>query len=531
MKSLITGKLTRIYLAFFIFLGFFLSNQAGAKEFQIYGHRALGMGGAGVAAVRDVTAIYWNPAVQGFFKKDMEDAALEKEYSQKGGAFNIQAGVQQFESFGDLYTRLDGIPIDEIMDDPLGYVFDGSNGLYLPNWDHVYDFVETYSVLEDFQADNPGINISISSGIMGNYGNFGIGVIGLGSVSSTIAPELQNVGPFDSPAAGTFAKSLIVDPVNHPAPGTTSYFDAAEINEMTQTIVNDPDPLNTWTPSEAQAYLDLADYYLDLNGTTLSRENLKKAIILFAQKMEHGSISDNTSAIVGQGAIIGEIPLSYGYAINEYLSVGANLKFMYAQTYSTRITVDNIEDDDYSSDVIDNKDTAYNFGLDIGLYGRWKKLRAGLLARNLNAPSFDFPALKGDPEEIDKEMKKSFRVEPQIRMGLAYLPFDSLVIAADFDLTNNKTFFGHLPNGGHQSSQNMSLGLEWTPIKVLSLRAGCYRNMHDDSIPIVLTAGLGLNLWAFHMDIGAAAATSQDKIEDVSYPTAAQVGLSFSLLF
>src|SRR3990172_9457351 len=43
--------------------------MAQAVQFSIVGPRALGMGGANVAAVNDSTAVYWNPAALAHFKK------------------------------------------------------------------------------------------------------------------------------------------------------------------------------------------------------------------------------------------------------------------------------------------------------------------------------------------------------------------------------------------------------------------------------------------------------------------------------
>ncbi len=520
MKFLKSVNAFRFYLALFICLGLLLPLQAGAREFQIYGIRALGMGGAGVAAVRDATAIYWNPAVQGYFN-NREDDELKKEYPKGGGSFNFQVGVQQFEAFGDLYTQIEDLDIEEIMDGPADYLFPGGLGT-IPDFEHMVQYGEVISTLTEFLTNNPGVDVSLVSGIIGNYGNYGLGIIGFGEVSSTVSPDLDNIGIYDTNAD----RVTTVAALSVATGGATGFFSPAERAQLAQTISN----YSLWTPTGAANYVNTADSaFFGAGG--IDKADAKEAITLFAQAVSAESFENNESAIVGQGAVIGEIPLSYGYAINQYLSVGANLKFIYAYTYSTRITLDEAEDGDYIEEVIDNTDTAYSFGIDLGIYCRWKQLRAGLLARNLNAPSFDFPSPVGVPEPVDALMKTSFRLEPQIRLGLAYLPFDSLVLAVDVDLTGNETFFGQLPGGGDHTSQNVSFGLEWTPIDFLSLRAGCYRNMQSDSIPIVLTGGLGLNLWALHLEIGAASSTAQDEIEEVAYPTAANVGLSFSLSF
>ena len=199
---------------------------------------------------------------------------------------------------------------------------------------------------------------------------------------------------------------------------------------------------------------------------------------------------------------------------------------MYAYTYSTQLRLAEIDEDTYIEDVLDNKNTDYNFGVDLAVYGRWKRLRAGILARNVNAPKFDLP----QPTINIQGLRKNLRLNPQVRLGLAYLLLDNLIMAMDVDLTKNKTFFGMLP-GVESYSQKVHFGIEWTPFTPISLRAGLYRNMSNDEIPIVITAGLGINIWSFHMDIGAAASTTRDKVEGVEWPTEGNVGLSFSLIF
>ena len=111
----------RFFLCVLVLLGAQAFTHVQAQEFHIYGMRALGMGGAGVAAVRDVTSIYWNPAAQGFFEKEQSD--VEAEYSRSGGILGLQAGLRQHEEFGAHVDRVIELGIEDLADDPVGFLF------------------------------------------------------------------------------------------------------------------------------------------------------------------------------------------------------------------------------------------------------------------------------------------------------------------------------------------------------------------------------------------------------------------------
>jgi len=497
----------------------FFSAQALAQEFQIYGLRALGMGGAGVAATRDSTAIYWNPAVQGFFKKDNEE--MKAEYSTAGGMFSIQVGLEQTESFGDQLSMINDLDIDELKKDPEAYLLSGPGGT--PNFARVTEYKEVIDVLTEFLLKNPGVRVSMASGLLTSYRNFGLGVISLGEVGATVVPDLINTGIYETNAERA-TQVATLSALSVPSGG---FFTAGERALLVQAVVNTNPAL--WNSTGAGNYVDFADSSFS-TVPVVNKADAMEAVVLLAQGISAQSFETNNSAAVGQGAVIGEVPVSFGWAFNDYVSVGCNLKLIYAYSYSTKFFVSDEEEDDYLEEIMDNTESAFNFGLDLGVYGRWKGLRAGLLARNLNSPTFDFADPDPEKKLMEPILKSSFRLNPQVRLGLAYLILDNLIVAADFDLTENETFFGNLPGPDH-SSQLISFGLEYTPVKPISLRIGCYQNIKDDTIPVVLTGGLGLNLWAFHMDIGASMSTETDEFEGTEWPTSANVGLSFSLHF
>ncbi len=65
------------------------------------------------------------------------------------------------------------------------------------------------------------------------------------------------------------------------------------------------------------------------------------------------------------------------------------------------------------------------------------------------------------------------------------------------DVTSNKTFIPGV------KSQVLSLGAEQTIFsEFLSLRLGAFKNMQDAGTPFTPTAGLGLRIFAFRLDVG-----------------------------
>jgi hypothetical protein len=126
------------------------------------------------------------------------------------------------------------------------------------------------------------------------------------------------------------------------------------------------------------------------------------------------------------------------------------------------------------------------FGIDVGaIYRPSSWLRFGLVAKDINQPTFDAP---GGGE---------LKLGPQVRGGVAINPYSSLTLTADVDATSNKTFVPGV------KSQVLSLGAEQTIFsEFLSFRLGAFKNMKDAGTPFTPTAGLGLRIFAFRMDVG-----------------------------
>jgi hypothetical protein len=141
------------------------------------------------------------------------------------------------------------------------------------------------------------------------------------------------------------------------------------------------------------------------------------------------------------------------------------------------------------------------FALDVGMlkeFGVWK---LGLVAKNLIPGRSKY----GNTGE-------DFRIEPQVRMGLAYQSRRA-ILELDIDLTENQKV------GFDSPTQIAALGWEYRPWRWIALRAG-YRQNLTGTEAAYSSGGLGLLIGGVYLDV---AAYSGDEGEGV----AAQLGVQF----
>jgi hypothetical protein len=195
-------------------------------------------------------------------------------------------------------------------------------------------------------------------------------------------------------------------------------------------------------------------------------------------------------SLAGQMALLGfearQVAFSYAYAFSDKtFSIGVTGKIIQGATYNGSTTLTGGTDvsitDNFGKAAISTA-----FGIDVGaIYRPSSWLRFGLVAKDLNQPTFDAPG--------GGELKLS----PQVRGGVAVNPYSSLTLTADVDATSNKTFVPGI------KSQVLSLGVEQTIFsEFMSFRLGAFKNMKDAGTPFTPTAGLGFRLYAFRLDVG-----------------------------
>ena len=224
------------------------------------------------------------------------------------------------------------------------------------------------------------------------------------------------------------------------------------------------------------------------------------------------AMNNGLSYVQAKGIVVGEVPLAYGY--NFALSggdvmVGGAVKYMQGVTYTQKMKIDN-SGTASSSEKLDK--TTSSFGVDLGLaYQPYfsKNLTLALVAKDINTPEFKF--VDGTKVKLD----------PMVRAGLAYNIFQSLEVAADIDLTKNKT----LVSG--TDSQMFGGGLNYHPVSWFSIRGGAMQNLDaKDKAGIIYTAGLGFGLKWLQVDLSGQMASKTTTVEGTSYPEYAKINLA-----
>lgn len=97
--------------------------------------------------------------------------------------------------------------------------------------------------------------------------------------------------------------------------------------------------------------------------------------------------------------------------------------------------------------------TSSRLDADLGVMGTFRNLKAGLTVRNLTEPEFEAPA------------GARLQLERQVRAGIAVMPVDGWLLAADLDLLRTTGPLG-------LASRDLAVGLEGRAARRLVVRAG-----------------------------------------------------------
>lgn len=197
--------------------------------------------------------------------------------------------------------------------------------------------------------------------------------------------------------------------------------------------------------------------------------------------------------INGQLALRGlearQAAFSYAYAFaDRTFSIGVTGKVIQGAAYNGTANIQGSNGDvGVVTDNLGKAKTSTAFGIDVGaMYRPSSWLRMGIVAKDINKPSFD-----------TQTAGQQFKLDPQVRGGVAVNPWETLTLTADMDVISNRTLTPGV------KSQVLSVGAEQTIFsEMFSLRAGAFKNTADANSYITPTAGFGLRLWALRADVG-----------------------------
>ncbi len=202
------------------------------------------------------------------------------------------------------------------------------------------------------------------------------------------------------------------------------------------------------------------------------------------------NIVNNTSQVLIDALQANQYAISYShFVLPEKLYAGISLKMISGTTYYHDLAVLDpdieIEKDDLTKNSKDSQKFSCDFGL-IAIPLDW--LHIGLVGKDINKPEFN-----------SKRPGYKIPVKPQYRAGVAFMPERSFTVALDLDLTENDSYFDH----GYKE-RDIAIGLEKSILnELLAFRVGAFKNIAESGTNSVFTAGLGLRIKAFRMDLGA----------------------------
>jgi len=476
------------------------STVVSAAEFRSSTVRALGMGGSNVASTNGVDATYWNPAAYGFFGESDDSAEAKavdnSRLSEKswGMDLGIDAGGKAFGPLDKNTTILKSLVAPSSIQ---------TTNLTGASVGQTIAKVAAFSNgIASLDPSPMGVGAFADGGTGVRIGSYGINVRGSLDVGGTVIVDNHN-------AKLDVFSALVNVPLVPGAPSTVSpllgtvYFDDVQRQDMYQGLISSAGGL---TGPEAVAVIAAyeASFTPGAAGAQVAADNLITAATA------PGDITKNATKWALRGALIKEFGITYGHAINDRLSIGGVLKYMQAELF------------DYQTDILATTgntatsnngatETSTGFGLDLGVMYRVPSYQFGLTVRNINAPSFTYSATS-----------YTYKMDPQAKVGAAWMPSDEFTLEAGYDLTENK---GVVET---DKTQYWNLGFEWDAWRILALRAGAYQNMSQSDVGLVTTAGLGINMWAVRLDLAGAISSKKVTFEGKSVPAYAMASLALS---
>lgn len=514
-----------------------LAGTAFAAEFQPMG--ALGMGGAGVARTTNAMAGYWNPAGLAF---------NERTFSVP---LSVSVGLRVSKGLADNVDKLSDFTEEGPNGEPsaLDNLTNIGTGV---DPEALGDIVSLLSIIKDIETQKGTISLNGNAVVAMQYKHFGFGAFGTMEGFAKPDVDVKNVLPSNETTVGGVTTSTplstsefadLAAPVTVTLPTSELFFtDPAVRGQIFASLIAN----NLFDARQANNLINAMDAQLAAAGTGGLTQSQAADVLtntLVPAFIEGGSIDDNRTSVFLKSLAYVEFPISYGHPISlgKYgqLGVGASVKPIRGRVYASALRLvedEGVDSSDITDSLTENFEESTSVTFDLGLFYKYSNwLNVGLVAKNLTSPEFDSPELRdqdgalvlvdakgnliGRPEKVT--------LKPQVRVGVSLDPLSWLTIAADLDITDNETVLESLD----YTSRNLGGGIELHPFTWFKLRAGMYKNLSNDEVGPVATAGLTFGTKWVNLDLDGAYGLEKTRYDEKDYPKEARAQASLNIQF
>jgi hypothetical protein len=451
------------------------SSPASADEWEVFGGRYQGMGGAGVAVAEGGAAAYWNPGALAFSPPLLEvdvpfglSAVAEGDLLESADRLSDFFDSSSYEDTLRKVRRSQQLTPDELaqtvqffVDRLPGFDTSGAGAVARANLGLNYrrgSWVLTGGV-RALAGGDPELDTSTLSFVERDV-----------DVDSLIGPGMDHSAEFMNPASQALADSL------------------AQSSSITQ--------------EQAEELV----FQAERGGIDTGSQGVQELLGEFASGSDAApSDAPNGSGILLRGLYTKQVGLAWGSHVlpatfGDRLGLGVHVQFIHGTTVRQFFGAMDGGDDSIGTE---DRRRSKRMSLDVGLlYEPNDWLRLGLSARRVNGPSF--PTKGGSP----------ILLRPQLRAGAAVSLSSRWLIAADLDLSENES---DIVDGFR--SRVLALGTEYRANFVghsVDLRFGVNRNLSTGpNRDIVITAGFGLYLGNFRFDLALGSGLDRERFDQV----------------
>jgi len=454
------------------------SSVLQAGDWLIVGPRALGMGGAGVAVTRGPLAAYWNPAnlAAGSTKLIGVSLPLTASYSAPGRV------IRKIDA---IYDELKDVDFHQLESQVFGGTTPFNDAAFV---DDLHRFLRVVATeLPELDQDGEGLVASASGELGFQFGRFALSAraFGYGGVRALL--DLSSLGL----AFGSDMSDIVGSGQDR----------TGQLSASGQTLADQLAAAFGITQDQAEEFV----YQAEQAGVDTANATAQDLLRRIVEGTTSGGttlenfITRNDSGIKSRALGVTEIGLSYAFSVlGGRLAVGGTAKAMLGVTHTKGFGLSDLEEGgDVFSQITEkrNRKESLRVGFDVGATAQPIDLvSVGIVARNINQPKF--AAVGGD-----------YELDPQVRCGVALYPTDWLTLAADMDLTKNRS--EALPG---YCSQVIGGGAELNLLYVFSLRGGVSKNILKDE-GLTVHFGLGVHAGPVRLEAAAAVSTETTKLQ------------------